>query len=240
MVALLNYHTKEIMKLSKYHKLLLVFAITSNTVCIAQNVVVQEKVITPLLDPAGTNYSAKSFNIHIGYETPFFNTNQSNTLFWKSGGYHMSLASQIALNKRIGFGYQIGYTRVHYGKTTNDSLGTTFFSERSVTSTNLLDLTLFTRLFLGETYYKPSIDLGIGVNYNFSTRILQQGTYVPTNTSGGLKYKIDPNQQYPMHAMLRVNMEKFYISGKYWFSPLFKEQPLEIKWQTQLGIGMRF
>jgi len=206
----------------------------------AQKATVAEKVVTPLAEPTGTNYSAKSLNFHIGYAMPVFNKNQNNTLFWNTGGYHISLASQIAINKRFGFGYQIGYTRVHYGKTTNDSLGNSFFSEKAITNTNLIDVTALFRIFLGATYYQPSIDIGLGSSYAFNTRVIHQGTYIPDNVAGGLKYRIDANKKIATHAQVRINLTRIYITGKYFFDPLFKEVPDEINWQNQLGIGLRF
>jgi hypothetical protein len=229
------------MKLLKYPSLiaticLMVSSYTAN----AQKATVAEKVVTPLADPTGTNYSATSLNFHVGYVLPLFNENQNNTLFWNTGGYHISIASQIALNKRFGAGYQIGFTRVNYGKNTNDSLGNTFLSDKAITNTNLIDVTALLRIFLGATYYQPSLDFGIGNSYNFNTRIIHQGTYLPDNAPGSLKYKIAANKKMPAHALFRINLTKFYIAGKYFFDPLFKEVPNEIKWQTQFEIGLRF
>lgn len=224
-----------------YHKsILTVLMATCLYAANAQQAAVAEKVITPLPDPKGTNYSSNSLNVHIGYTMPLFNTNQANTLFWNTGGYHFSIASNLGLSKRFALSYQIGYTRVHFGKTTNDSLGTTFFSYKSITSTNLIDITAYLRIFLGKTFYQPSVDIGLATNYNFNTRIIHQGKYLPQNASAGLKYEVDAFQKLPIHAMLRMNIAKMYFSGKYFIEPLFDTPADQIKWQTQIGIGLRF
>jgi hypothetical protein len=206
----------------------------------AQKASVAEKVSLPLQEPVGTKYAAKSFSVHIGYASPIGNHNQHKTLFWNTGGFHLAVVSQVALNKRIGFGYQLAYSWLHYGQTTRDSLGNTFYSDKAVSSTNLIQAHAFIRLFLGKTYYQPSFDVGAGINYAFKTRITHEGTYVPNNASGELKHTLTNDQKFPLNGFLRLNIQKLYVSYTLWAEPLFIKTEDDFQWKSQIGIGLRF
>ncbi|MFT6845621.1 MAG: hypothetical protein ACJAUV_001818 [Flavobacteriales bacterium] len=211
----------------------------SNNVA-AQKTSVSEKVSLPLQEPVGTKYAAKSLSLHMGYILPIANINQHQSLFWNTGGFHLALVNQVALSKRLGFGYQLAYSRLYYGQTTNDSLGNTFYSDKAITSTNLIHAHVFIRLFLGKTYYQPSIDMGTGINYAFKTHITHEGTYVPNNASGELKYALIADQKFPINGFVRFNLKKLYLSFSIWSKPLFIKHDDDFQWKSQFGIGLRF
>lgn len=210
------------------------------TSIMAQKAAVSEKVSLPLADPTGTNYSKKSVHFHMGYLMPVFNTNQHQTLFWNTGGFHLSIASQIAVNQRIGFGYQLSYQYMNFGQKTGDSLGTTFLSDKMHTSTNVLNATVFLRVFLGSTYFQPSIDIGPGIGWSFFNRFTHSGTYLPDNSKGELTHRFSPSQTFPASIFFRLNIQKFYVSATSWFKPLFIENNQQFQWKNQVGVGLRF